>query len=339
MNKPKIIVTTPDFPPKLGGLSSFSRNLVELFESSGWDVEVRVWSSPKELILQKNQTKEADLFVHVHYLAGILGGYPSHKSVNFCHGSEILLTSPNPVKKLVKKLTKFKTLNYFESCLANLFISQFTMSQLERLGLNKNHSRDFVIHNCIPATSDSQGKNFSGKEGLKFCAIARDVPHKNLGGVYEFSKLLSKISGLEVELSLTSDRFSSDGQLKVIPLIEKTDEELKMVYKDSHLNLLLSKDDSSKGFFEGFGLTTLEAAEFSTPSIVSSTGGLPENVHHGFNGFVFEEISEKSVQAFYKAFEVDYENWSLNCGRHLSESHGMIHYHKFFSRLLGEVYE
>ena len=334
MIKRKILVTTPDFPPKLGGLSTFSKNLVNLLENEVNQVEVFSWSTVSEARGSFKKYQNFDLFLHVHYLGGFLGGFPTEKSINFCHGSELLFTSPQILKRIVKKLTKMKTLKYFSKSTQNIFISEFTQELLRKEGLILDYSRDLIFHNCIPFLNEKiESKNMNESGEILLCSIARDVPHKNLDGVFKFAELLSRVSKRKIELFMTSNRFTSNESITYKDISGSSDSELCDIYQKVDFNLLLSRDDSSKGFVEGFGLTTLEAAKFSTPSIVSSTGGLRENIHHDFNGYQLHEVTEESVQEFYNKSISRYSTWSENCYQHLISSHSS----KVFERLLDKI--
>ncbi len=336
MTKTKILVTTPDYPPKLGGLSTFSKNLVKLLEDNGHDVKVLCWTNVREASHTYASNKEFDLFFHIHYLGGLLGGFPRSKSVNFCHGSELFFTSPNILKRIVKKITKDKSLQYFQESSQNIFISKYTRGILQKSGLKINYGRDIVFHNCIPLPQTIPvSKLLKTNESIKLCSIARDVPHKNLDGVFQFAKILAKISKRKVELSMTSHRFNSISDVSYTDISNISDSKLRSVYQDSDYNILLSKNDASKGFIEGFGLTTLEAAKYGTPSIVSSSGGLKENIHHDFNGYRLNDINENSVEEFYNRSLDQYGSWSQNCIDHLINSHSMDVFQRLLSKMIG----
>ncbi|MFT6070231.1 MAG: glycosyltransferase involved in cell wall biosynthesis [Bacteriovoracaceae bacterium] len=336
MTNQKILVTTPDYPPKLGGLSTFSKNLVNLLKDNGHEVKVLCWSSISEATNTYNQNKDFDLYFHVHYMGGFLGGFPTNKSINFCHGSELFFTSPNFLKRLIKKMSKTKSLQYFEESLQNIFISRYTRGILQNNGFKVNYARDLVFHNCIPLPEEVPvQKKFYREEKIKLCSIARDVPHKNLDGVFSFAELLAKVSKQKIELSMTSNRFQSSEDIIFKDISNITNSELIKVYNDSHYNVLLSKNNSSKGFVEGFGLTTLEAAKYGTPSIVTNSGGLKENIHHEYNGYRFDEVTEATVEEFFKKSLDLYPSWSQNCFEHLVSSHSMEVFQKLLSKLIG----
>lgn len=336
MKNYRVLITTPDYPPQLGGLASFSRNLEQVFQNMDISVEVFHWKSVSELSDHSFSKTNFDLYLHVHFFGGLIGGFPTEKSVNFCHGSEILFYSPNLLKRFVKLLGKSKALRYLENSKANFFISEFTKRTLVSKGFKSDYGRDFILHNCIPTEGYSNSsKNWTSDESLKICSVARDVPHKNLNGVFELAKSISNLGNFSVDLYITSQRFKSEGQITVHSLDNVSDEEIVKVYKESHLNILLSLDHSHIGFVEGFGLTVLEAGLWGTPSIVKGTGGLPENVHHNYNGFVLSSFEEKEVNKLLNSIKENYSRWSRNSIDHVLTSHGLDVYKRVFSSLLG----
>jgi glycosyltransferase involved in cell wall biosynthesis len=68
---------------------------------------------------------------------------------------------------------------------------------------------------------------------------------------------------------------------KVIFAGNVSDEELAEYYTASDVLVLPSKDMS-----EGFGLTLLEANASGRPCAASNTGGIPEVIRDGYNGFL-----------------------------------------------------
>lgn len=333
--KDRILITTPDFPPKLGGLSTYTVDLERILKKLCSAVDILVWSKYSDIKIDNHE--DYTYIFNVNYLAGYIGNWPRSKNVNIIHGSEIMFYSNNIFKRIYKKLFKYKILKYYTQSNKNIFISNFTLRKLNELGLVIDYSRDFIMHNCI----NTDGHHFvqknievSGK--IRFCCIARDVPHKNLAGVVALTEMLaSKYSNYKFELVLNSHSYTS-AIVDIHCTGNISDEKREEIYKCSHFNVLLSLDHSSIGYFEGFGLTCLEAAKYATPSIVSKYGGLPENVHHAFNGLVFDE---GNVLEFIEAFSwaIDkYDDLQKSCYNHLLESHTLEVYQDFIKGVILE---
>lgn len=321
----KWLITTPDYPPQLGGLSTYTLCVEAALKLCGIDYDVAVWKTPQEARMIDGS--QYNRVLNINYVGGFLGKWSSEKNINFVHGSEILFYSPNPIKRFVKRMMKNRILDYFNLSYKNVFISSFTMEKLESFGLNIKYNRDQVFHNCI----DISGHEFIDNDivdEIKFVSIVRDVPHKNLDGVVRLLEDLSDNIGKKIVLYTNSERLNSS-KITVHAKENLSNEERDQYYKESHFNVLLSKDHSEKGFYEGFGLTCLEAGKYGVPSIVASSGGLPENVHHMDNGVV---VSSNFFKDF-KEFISEYRNKRQYTYEHTINSHSIEAFAKLFVSL------
>ncbi len=329
-----ILITTPDYPPKKGGLSTYTLNIENTLNEMGYSCDRLVWKSTKELLNTRFE-KKYDLMLHIHYMAGFFLQKYGHKHINFLHGSEIMFTSKNIVNRLLKKMMKRRMLSYLEASYLNVFISQFTLHNIAEIGLKLDYGRDIVLHNCIDLYSKEMVKKAYPQDNWKLVCIARDVPHKNLDGVLEFAHWLGEVSKRQVTVWMNAKRIMKSTWVTVrsLPLLD--DSSRDEFYKKVHFNLLFSLDHRDKGFYEGFGLTPLEAAQWGTPSLVFNTGGLPESVHHDFNGWVFKKMDKQQVRIFVSHLRPEiYEKWSNNAYHHSWQSHGLDQYKKFLKRVL-----
>lgn len=325
----KILLTTPDYPPKLGGLSTYSKSIERSLSRLGLEYDVLVWEGAASL---KNfqVPHQYDFSLHIHFFGNHYLKSASKYHINFIHGSEILFTSPNLIKKWLKFALKPLFLRTLKNSRHNIFISEFTQEKLSSLGLKPNFSRDIVFHNCIDL--QKANKNIQNYEDgpLRLISLARDVPHKNLNYCYEVAKHLAKVTFRNVELYI-SKSFPSTDLVKTVNISGVSDDERNELLANSHFNLLLSLDHSYRGFYEGFGLTVLEAASFGTPSIVSPYGGLPEACHHGKTGWVLP-LSLKAFEKFFRELDAHtYKEVSFQSYTHALQSHNDEQY----DRLLG----
>ncbi|VVA43727.1 conserved hypothetical protein [Candidatus Roizmanbacteria bacterium] len=67
-----------------------------------------------------------------------------------------------------------------------------------------------------------------------------------------------------------------------------SDEELKKTYLNAKAFLFASKD-------EEFGIAVVEAMGYGLPVVAYRSGGLPEYIESGINGFLFDELNENSL--------------------------------------------
>ncbi|MCF8060830.1 MAG: glycosyltransferase family 4 protein [Bacteriovoracaceae bacterium] len=330
----KILITTPDYPPKLGGLSTFTKSIERALQSLGYEYDILVWDDIHELKSSPLSHKyKYGLHIHFfgcHYLKNSI-----EENINFIHGSEILFTSPNLLKRIYKKLFKRLFLASLEHSYFNFFISEFTLNKTVDQGLRLAYDRDIVFHNCIDLSrANLKIQNFHDPV-INLVCVARDVAHKNLEYTYQISKVISIALNKTVQLFITKD-FPSNEFVKVINISDVSDEERSDIFKKAHFNLLLSLDHSHRGFYEGFGLTVLEAASFGTPSIVSPHGGLVEACHHGETGWVLP-LNDKDFSHFFSSLSSgSYQRVSKKAYEHTLLSHDESAYAHLLKRVLNE---
>lgn len=330
-----ILITTSDYFPQIGGLTSFTENIINVLKKMEIPFELFHWKNYGEIenYSEKNFSKY-ELIINIHPMFCWLKKSGHEKMINFIHGSEILMTSPNPIKKIVKHILRKSYFKNLEKAKYNFFISNFTKCKIESLGFNVDYSRDVVFHNCIDV-SKSIEKKYSPSRDLKLICIARNVPHKNIRGAINIAELLAMKTGRKTILTLSPEINLKSKLVEIKNLKDYSDEVRSDAYRNADFNLLMSEDHSHLGFFEGFGLTTMEAAVYGTPSIVSSNGGLPEAIHHGFNGIVLKEISESNLELIMPYLEEDqYIKMSSNSMAHVKNNHDLFLYRKLFQKIM-----
>lgn len=330
-----ILLTTSDYFPKLGGLSTFTHNIEKVLQELKLDYKLLHWQNYKDIRnVSEDELSKYSLILNIHPQFSWLSKYHQEKMVNFIHGSEILMTSPSFLKRVYKKLLKKL---YFEKLAMghlNIFISEATLSKACDQGYEIDYARDLILHNCIDI-EDAQFVKKDLKNKLSFSCIVRNVAHKNLSGSLNFCEMVATSTGREVELTVPKDSQLTSALVKIRELESANNEERDEAYRSSHYNLLLSKDHSNHGFFEGFGLTVLEAARYGTPSIVLNTGGLPEAVHNGETGWVIDEVSLMAVQTIFTSEnESKYQQMAIDCYGHTIRSHSLKEYAKLLEIIL-----
>ncbi|GAB4020672.1 MAG: hypothetical protein Fur0010_23480 [Bdellovibrio sp.] len=329
-----ILLTTPDYPPKRGGLSTFTLNIEKSLRSLA-NVDILVWNSINDL--KNYQYRDNyDFVIHVHFMGGYFYRGPLAKQINFVHGSEIAMTSPVLIKRMAKKILRPKIIQYFESSFFNIFISTFTLNHILKQGLTSSFSRDLVFHNLIEIPENIQNSHPQFDDDvLKFVCIARDVPHKNIDGAIEWSHFLSHQLKRKVHLTINAQReVHQDEFFSLTCLTEMSDEMRESLFQNAHFNLLPSLCHEKQGFFEGFGLTVLEAGKYGTPSVVySNQGGQQESVHHHFSGLVVEN-NDHLFELFKKLDKEKYLIMRNNTQAHTISCHDAKDYLGFFRRIL-----
>jgi glycosyltransferase involved in cell wall biosynthesis len=327
-----ILLTTSDYLPKIGGLTSFTLNIENTLRELDLPYEIFHWKNPEEIKnFDKNKLKNYDLIINIHVMFSWLIDSDHDRMINFIHGSEILMTSPNILKKLYKRIFKKSYFEKMSKCRFNFFISAATLEKISKIGFKSDFSRDIIFHNCIKVSPNKLiEKNIDSDELVMTC-IVRNVPHKNLLGTLGFVERVAHLFNRNISLIVpkNSNLNSRSERVKIIELKTDENEERDNAFIKAHFNLLMSKDESNKGFFEGFGLTILEAGKFSTPSIVLDTGGLGEAVHHKFTGWVLKEINDDEILHINIISNEDkYKEVSSNCYQHTVNNHSLEEYKK-----------
>jgi glycosyltransferase involved in cell wall biosynthesis len=330
-----LLLTTPDYLPKIGGLTSHTLNVEKVLKRLGVAYELFNWNSYKDILsFPKERLEKYDHILNIHSGFHMYMPPSSARVINFVCGAEILFYSPNRLKHLVKQLTRRKAIRRVEEAHVNLFISDFTFQTLIAKGLTPSYSRDLTFHMCVDlAGHQLVKKDWNGP--LKFVCVARDVPHKNFAGTIALCERTQEILGRPVELVTVTNREFTSEKIKITSYLNPTNEVRDQLLRDSHLNILLSLDHSKKGFFEGFGQIVQEAGAFGTPSLVLGTGGLPESVHHGVTGWVLPDLRDESVRNWLSGMTPEvYDKISTECYRHTVESHGLDSWERLFQKLL-----
>lgn len=323
-----IVVSTPDYPPhKLGGLATLSKSIVDSLKSNDVDVEVLIWNKPSQV-----KSCRASTLINIHiWPLFFMNEDQLKKTINFIHGSEVIPFSKNPILRLLKRLIWSRLIRRMEMSKANIFISKFSLELTQKFGLQVDHSRDIVFPNRTVLSNKEFVEKTIGDE-IVLCCMARDIPHKNLEGVVKFAHILQQVSKKKIALYITSTRFHSD-KIKIMGTKFSNDQRDE-IYHKAHFNLLLSLDHSKRGQVEGFGLTPLEAAIFSTPSIVFNSGGLSESVHHGQTGWVFDQLNDESIEQWWRSASRDYAQVAKSAYEHVNLNHNAQDYQKLLRVLV-----
>lgn len=331
-----ILLTTPDYIPKLGGLTTFAVNVENVLKDLGIEYELFHWKDYHEVInYPQDKLDQFDYIINIH--SGFHQYMKKSKSpvINFILGAEILFYSPNLIKRLVKKIMKGKSLNRLASARFNIFISNFTLQTLINKGLEPDYSRDLIFHPMIETKINKCIIKNLNEDVLKFICVARDVPHKNFSGALKFCEDFQEISGKKVEFITITNRVFKSDKIKVTSIVNSNNQDRDKLFSESHFNLLFSLDHSYKGFFEGFGQTVQEAACFATPSVVLNAGGLPESVHDNETGWVLPSLDKVEIKKWWNLInEESYQRISKECYDHTLESHGLHNWKNLFKKLL-----
>jgi len=182
-----------------------------------------------------------------------------------------------------------------------VYISEFIKNRVEATG--RNSIGDVVIYNYPPRRKETEADstiNYADFDGLTIGYLGQVITEK---GVHLFVD--GAISLLKENKELL---FYIAGDLDYSK--EYAEKLIKKV-KDNHLEesiLFLGNIDDVKSYFnavdilvtpslkeEPLGNVIVEAKKYGTPSIIFKSGGMPELIAHGKNGYICETSTSSSI--------------------------------------------
>lgn len=99
-----ILLTTSDYFPKLGGLSTFTQNIETVLRELKLEYKLIHCKNYNEIQdISDDELSKCSLIINIHPQFSWFTGKYHEKMINFIHGSEILMTSPNVFKRIFKK--------------------------------------------------------------------------------------------------------------------------------------------------------------------------------------------------------------------------------------------
>ena len=127
-------------------------------------------------------------------------------------------------------------------------------------------------------------------------------------GIYTLisSLKLLKRTQIPFKLKLIYPKYNNDSFFKFYLKLNRLEDEVEILEFQKNMTDFYNSIDCLllPSFSEAFGLVVLEAASFSTPSIVSSTSGVSEIILDKENGFLFSMKNNRKKNLFKKMKEV-----------------------------------
>lgn len=313
----RILFLTRKYPPSIGGMQSFSYNLVENFKKI---------NSGTFLIANRKGGKNLPFFLPYSFIEALL--LIKKNKIEILHLSDGLLAISG---YFLKKLTGIKVaitihgldiiypnslyqkINPFFVKNLDLVIcnSQATREECLKRGIRKDkcevipigvNPREFVLK--IP--KNILKKKLSQQLGITFkntkilLTVGRLVKRK--GVVWFIEEVMPKLK--KNFIYLISGEGSEEKNIKratqehhlnnEVFLLGKTDfETLKILYNSA--DIFIMPNIKVKGDMEGFGIVALEAAACGLPVVASDIEGIKDAVLEGKTGFL---IQEKNAEEF-----------------------------------------
>lgn len=223
--------------------------------------------------------------VHAHWLIpqGIVQSFFKKNYIITGHGGDVTSLNKGVIKKL--KIRALKRASYVTAVSKAL--------KKEMLSLEKDIAvtvRSMGV-NCAEFSPEYRVDNYFNQMGKKVILFVGRLAEKK--GVSYLIEAMKEVDAklvivgkgtLEAELKRQAQEQGS----KIIFLGPKTHEELKVIYASADV-FVAPSITAKDGDKEGFGLVFLEAMASGIPVIGSNSGGIPDIVHNGINGFLTEE--------------------------------------------------
>lgn len=183
----------------------------------------------------------------------------------------------------------------------NCFVGYDGFTYIDSYDESKSKSQKHNHNNYIFSIVGLVSKNKGQEEAIRaFYSVSKEYPDIELNIVGG-----GNIDGVENLI----DELRIKEKVNVIGYIHDT----SAIYKKSNIILVCSKN-------EAMGRVTLEAMAHGTPVIGKNSGGTPELIIDGYNGFIYdniEDLSNKMKYCINNRHEIDL--WRGNCLEYIKE--------------------
>ena len=210
-------------------------------------------------------------------------------TVCLAHGNEFLSKNIFKIQRIKKTLSKISLV------VAN---SKYTKNLVISLNI-PNTKIDYVYPGAVDLRNENttEVKNIQGSHIV--LTLARLEKRKGHFYIIEsIKKLLIKyphlkyiIAGEGPEKQNLKKQVLDNNLSQNVVFVGKVDDlQKKYLFEKTDFMIMPTLDYSEKNSIEGFGISYLEAAFFSIPSIASNVGGSPEAVINDLSGIVIDKI-------------------------------------------------
>lgn len=312
----RILLVSLDYPPGGGGIGTYNRDLSRVLAT--------ICPTHVAILRQPCATDAADKDVVVHYISFEPRHIMEHQLLTLAQDVGIthvvfahyLISS----RFMVDRLRAMGIYTYVISYGADVNMVRGIRGHARLYLLLRNHTAVITI-SCAtrrilrrrfpflrveivhPSVSVDHDVNLTTDTANQIVAVGRFVRRK---GFDTLIKAVSRVvtSGTPCRVVLVGEgedgdylralSRSLDMETHVSFLSGLTNEELRAVLRQSRLFCLLPRV-LKDGDVEGFGIVFLEAAAEGLPVIAGRSGGVPEAVNDGKNGFLVDPLDEKQV--------------------------------------------
>lgn len=306
----KILFLTRKYPPSIGGMQSFSYNLVGNFKKI---------NAGTFLIANRKGEKNLPFFLPYSFIKALL--LIKKNKIEVLHLSDGLLSF---LGYFLKKLTGVKvaiTIHGLDIIYPNFFyqkVTPFFVKDLDLIICNSQATKEEYLKRgisgkkceVIPMGIDSEKfilktskdilrEKLSDQLEITFkntkilLTVGRLVKRK--GVVWFLDNVMPKLKGNYLylvagegpEKEKIQETITKNNLHKRVLLLGKTNfETIKLLYNSA--DIFIMPNIKVKGDMEGFGIVALEAASCGLPVIASNLEGIKDAVTHQGNGFLVE---------------------------------------------------
>lgn len=308
--KSRILFITRNYPPKVGGLETYSYNLIKEFEAHGSTHKITLSKSIKHLIW---------FLPYSFFKAFSLIRRYSIPSVHLCDG---LLAPVGLLLRLLTGANVTVTIHGLDVTYKNQFyqlLIPWCITRLDAVICVSRSTRDECVRRHIPRSSCKVIPNGIRTDQL-YVRRSRNELHRrfeNLTGVslknkrvlFTIGRLVKRkgvawfvenvmprledsclyvVAGEGAErraIQEEVDRYDLQG--RVLLLGEVSNEDRKLIYNAS--DIFIMPNITVPGDVEGFGITALEAGSCGLPVVASNIQGLRDAVIDRRTGYLVEE--------------------------------------------------
>ena len=338
--KRKILFISKNYPPKIGGLESYSYNLIQEFEQHHHVIKIvlsksnlnLIWFVPYSL-LKSFYLARKNSFRHIHLCDAVLS--PIGFFLKICLGAQVSVT----VHGLDITYNNFFYKRLIPSCIARLdkiiSVSQATRKECQR--------RKIPIQNCAvipngirpnelylsdpPDVLQAKLEKMTGRAIRKrkiLLTLGRLVKRKGVAWFIDSvmprldSSYIYIIAGVGPEYDRIHRSVSSlNLENRVMMLGRVSNESRKILLNVA--DIFIMPNISVANDIEGFGIVALEAGSCGVPVVASNLQGLKDAVTDGQTGYLVEEgdvegfltviRSMNLVKAHIRSYVINKFNW------------------------------
>lgn len=318
----KVLVLAKGYPPQLGGVESYSKNVAESYQKLGCDVEVlTVCDSSgdrnhecESLVPVDRIRGESQLFIFIKLIWVLL--QTSRNGSQFVHATTWKMAIPfllffrHPPLIITVHGNEILVKNWFLRKLMSAAIGKaFKVVAVSKYteGLYRQRfpsHADKVFYSYNGTTWPIEAPPVKSGDSVIFFSVCRLEKRKNIISAVQAIEILSKRDYPRLKYYIAGSgpeedrirKYICKEELENIELLGRiTDAEMKQLYERSHFFLHPQISSESQGDVEGFGIVIADAMGFGCVPVVGRNGGPAELVVDGRDGIALADCDPTEI--------------------------------------------